>query len=436
VYVESLACGHVAVVGSSRVCAHLIGFPEDVDVEYFRILRGTGLSWDLCCKPCDSAGCPQLIEVCEGCVARADEEQEYNLLGWRGSPGILERPEPYDTTLVATSLPWSLRGAVDIAPVGDRPGVWLVLTADGAIARWNVDEGSESFLAKAAVPDESGGPGWAGHSVGPRLHASANGWFAAVVNDFGRHGAVLDLRTGKTTMVLDGGTYHPETVPFALAFTQHAGRAVVIHRTAWNRLDISDPATGALLTDRGPTSYQRGEPRPERYLDYFHGRVLPSPGGTWIADDGGVWGPAGIPALWSLRRWLASDCWESESGPSRRTLCQRAYLWNVAMCWIDEEHLAIAGIGIDDEAMLDGARIFHAETGTQVRVFAGPRGRFFADERRLYAAAPDALEIWDPYTGERTATIVGFTPTHHHTGSRELAVLKDGELLRWHTRHR
>jgi len=75
-----------------------------------------------------------------------------------------------------------------------------------------------------------------------RLHVSWRGDFAAVVNDYGRHGQVLDLRSGRVTMMLDGGDYHPETVPFSLAFFEARGRPVVIHRSDWNRLDLSDPA--------------------------------------------------------------------------------------------------------------------------------------------------------------------------------------------------
>jgi len=110
-----------------------------------------------------------------------------------------------------------------------------------------------------------------------RLHVSRDGEFAAVVNDYGRHGQLVDLRSGNVTVELDGGDYDQDTVPFSFAFTNVGGRLVAIHRTAWNRLDISEPATGKLLTERGPTSYQHGEPRPEHYLDYFHRRTVSEP---------------------------------------------------------------------------------------------------------------------------------------------------------------
>ncbi|MGL5830270.1 MAG: hypothetical protein ACRC0L_11980 [Angustibacter sp.] len=87
-------------------------------------------------------------------------------------------------------------------------------------------------------------------------------------------------------MHLDGGDYRPETVPFSLAFAEYAGApgraggTVVIHRTAWNRL--------------------------EHHLDYFHGalvgdRVLYPSNGSNVAT------------------------WTPERKPSPRSLSQPAY---------------------------------------------------------------------------------------------------------------
>jgi hypothetical protein len=204
-----------------------------------------------------------------------------------------------------------------------------------------------------------------------------------------------------------------------------------VHRTAWNRLDVSDALTGRLLTPREPTSYQRDEPRPEHYLDYFHGALRSSPGGRWLADDGWVWAPVGIPRVWDLRRWLDEYRWESEDGATLKYLCQRDYHWNTPMCWIGEDLLAVSGIGTDDVAMLDGARVFDVATGAELVTFPGPRGAFFAAGRRLYTAGPDGLEIWDPFTGHRTGTVPGFVPTAHHPGSGELASIGDAVLRRW-----
>src|SRR6185436_11489813 len=122
-------------------------------------------------------------------------------------------------------------------------------------------------LAHSSVPPEPDHKPRGGHLLRRRLYASNEGEFAGIVNDYGRYGQVIDLRTGKVTIALDGGEYYPETVPFSFAFADVQGRVVAIHRTAWNRLDISDPLSGDLITKRDPTSYRSGETQPEHYLD-------------------------------------------------------------------------------------------------------------------------------------------------------------------------
>ena len=148
-----------------------------------------------------------------------------------------------------------------------------------------------------------------------------------------------------------------------------------------------------------------------------------------VADDGWVWHPVGIPTTWDLRAWLDDNVWESEDGHSRIRLCMRPYHWNVPMCWLDDQRLAVSGIGGDDEAMLAGIRVFSATTGVELTAFAGPTGELFADRTRLYAADPGGLTIWDPVTGDRMGRIPDFVPTHHHRGVGEL-VAADGPVLR------
>jgi hypothetical protein len=277
------------------------------------------------------------------------------------------------------------------------------------------------------------------------LHVSGCGRFAAVVNDYGKRGILVDLQRGVVTRVLDGGDYYSDPVPFSFAFVNVRGRALGIHRTDWNRLDISDPATGELLSERAPTQYKEGEPRPPHYLDYFHGALYVSPNGTYILSDGWVWHPVGVPTIWRVEDWCHSNAWESEDGPSKLDICVREYYWGHAMCWIDEKRLAIGGIGDDDEKMIDGARIFDVTLAgkaspmwrsdlrwpLEIATVQGPAGLFFSDGKSLFSAGPSGLSRWDIAGNLRTGHIAGFYPTQHHRGCCELMQLIDGTLLRW-----
>jgi hypothetical protein len=216
-------------------------------------------------------------------------------------------------------------------------------------------------------------------------------------------------------------------VPFSIAFAENELRTLIIHRTEWNRLDISDAATGDLLTSRDPTSFGRGEQRPDHYLDYFHGALSVSPDGRWIADDGWVWHPMGLLRAWDLRRWMAGNPWESEDGPSLRALGLRLD-WDLPMCWISENLIAVSGIGDEEAVPRPGVRVFDVTTGADVSAFPLPEhpASLFCDGSRIFAAGPASLGIWDPATGERTGTVLGFSPSVHHPAAGHLAAL-DGQ---------
>lgn len=415
------------------MCRHLLDTSAE-DVDFVRLLTGCGIDFDLACLDCDKAveagGPVELIEVCEGCVAGyADERPE----AWHGQPGILERHEPVAQNVIETPLPAGLGPVTDLVPAGvDDGSVWILLVESGEIVRFDAESGAHTTLATATVPDEPGHQPWAGRALRRRLHVSADARFAAVVNDYGQHGQVFDLESGQVTFTLHGGVYRPKTVPFSLAFARHDGRDVVVHRTAWNRLDVSDPATGELLTVREFPPAESSEQRPPHYLDFFHGGLLVSPDDRWLVNDGWVWHPVGITRAWELRRWLTQDVWESEDGPTVVSLCSREYNWNLPMTWINDDLLAVSGLGQDDD-LIPGARILSVETGLELGAFAGPDGAFFSDGARLYSAGAAGMEVWDPFTGQRTGRVPGFVPTCHARRTGELAAVDGGILRRWCT---
>lgn len=339
--------------------------------------------------------------------------------------------EKSDTRVVTTPLPSELRGALDLAPLPD-PGAWLALLPDPSaspgpgttslVAAWRGDE--VRTLARVALPEEPGDDEFAGRRRRLRLRACADGRFAAVGADHGRFGAALDLLDGRTTLSWDQGSYFPETVPFTAAFAVHAGRTVLIHRTDWNRLDVSDPSTGELLTPRAVPEHDEGDE--SHYLDYFRGDVVVSPDHLWIVDNGWHWHPFGMPVAWSLSAWLSDNVWESEDGPTWRILpdCDD---WLTPICWLDDRHVAIGGADVEER---DRVRVVDVESGDESRSFAGPRGdHFFADGHRLFASGDEGLEVWDVRSGEVVDAVPGFSPTHHHPSARLLARLDGDRLL-------
>jgi hypothetical protein len=350
--------------------------------------------------------------------------------------------------VIRTEIPNKVSTIVDIAPINqERQSIWLILAEDGGLLRFDADSGRSELITRIEVPSEAAREPFGGHTLTRRLHVSHDGEFAAVVNDYGQYGQVIDLRSGEITLNLDGGDYFPETVPFSFGFASWQGNVVVIHRAAWNRLDISDAATGKLLSERGPTSYESGEQRPEHYLDYFHGALYMSPNGTRLLDDGWVWHPVGIPVVWSVDRWLSENIWESEDGATKRDVCARTWYWDHGVAWLDEDTVAIGGIGDDDSKVVEGARIFDItsagpaspewrsdwEWAREVTTIAGPAGRFFSDGKWLYSAEQSGLSKWDLKSGVRVCYIDEFNPSRHHLGAGELAQLSEGVISRWST---
>jgi len=139
------------------------------------------------------------------------------------------------------------------------------------------------------------------------------------------------------------------------------------------------------------------------------------------------------------------NVWESEDGPTKKNVCARDYYWDHGFVWLSDNTLAVAGIGDDDELMIDGVRIIDIEEGKaghwrsdrswakEIMTFPGPAGKFFAADNCLYSSDDTGLSRWDFKAGVRTGYLKDFSPTHHHRSAGELVQVKDGQLIRWST---
>jgi hypothetical protein len=228
-------------------------------------------------------------------------------------------------------------------------------------------------------------------------------------------------------VALDRGVYHVQQTPFPMAFIRIDGQFLLAHATGWNRVDLSDPAAGALVT---PQQFHAAEPRgrPAHYLDYFYGALYPSPDGGLIVTDGWVRHPVGMPRVWDTAAGGTSMSTKPRTA-SRPAACGRSAATGIIRCagsmtpgWLS------AGIGADNEAMIPGVEIYDARSATLLASFAGPVGPLHCERERLFASSPRGLQIWDVRTGAQTGTVPGLALVRYHAGSHELAAIDDGAL--------
>jgi hypothetical protein len=413
-------CGHPEEEQRGWVCAHLL---ENLYQDNYLRFTGVGAAFWLLCASCwqqpEEARAAHLREVCQDCARDA-------AIGGRraamaGLPAIKERPSAlaFAHETIKLSGPLAER-VLDIQPIDTQETpVWVALTASGALV--SIDLARRLATPLAQLP---------AHSVdldeAVSLHLARAGSLAAVVNTRGQRGVVIDLATGRATMRLERGNYHVKHCVFSVAFFEQDGRLLLVHATTWNRLDVSDPRTGQLLTKRRVPAYQGGQ-RPAHYLDYFHCGLSISPSQEWIADNGWLWHPMGMVVSWNLRRWVQENAWESEDGPTKKDLCWRDHYWDGPLCWLDGQTLAVWGEGEDDLLLIPAVRLFDVSTGQELRQFRGPAGTLVYDGYLFSFAAEQGMAVWDVATGERLLHEPAWCPLRYHRGACQfLTLLPDG----------
>ena len=394
-----------------KVCVHLLQTGiDETDIVYH--LTGIGTQYNVICLDCakDIAhNASNLQSVTDAVFDAHDDGYTENIIG---KPEILTRSSDLQFSHRMVQLEMSLPATViDIKPCHwEKTSQWVALLASGEIIRLDLDHRKLETLYAIPKTDFTLGQ----H---PRLELADGTQFAAVVNDKASDGIIIDLQAKHITMQLNRGSYHAEQTQFPLGFFQHNAETYVVYATDWNRLDISNAYSGALLTKRD-TTWNKGDERPPHYLDYFHAGLTISPNSTWIAEDGWVWSPFGLTRTWNLQTWLA-NIWESDDGDSIKYLNQRWYLWDVPLCWITDEILAVWGFGNDDEYVVDGVGFFNAVTGKSLGWFAGPKQGLLVFDEHLFSASDDGVDVWDVQTGERLVQDSTFNPLAYHHGTQQ-----------------
>ncbi|MFI6985262.1 hypothetical protein ACIBSV_42730 [Embleya sp. NPDC050154] len=399
------------------VCPHL----AVDDAAFLRVFHPGRRTFDYVCKHCAERSTAEGNRgVADLAVASAEVVERLERSGfWDGVvgfPGAIDGPDRL--ALLRRPADVRLDGFRAVAPVVDAPGERWIVACDDVLLELDGRTGRTREIA--AIPLGSHGKGANGELV---VATDRAGRFVAVAQAKGRHGVVLETASGRVTMRLDRGDYHEDVCEFPVAFADVAGRTVLVHATAWNRLDCSDPSTGAVRTERASPSHRRETPVDEHYLDYFFCGLSVSPAGRRIVSDGWMWSPCGVLAVWDLQAWLSVNPWESEDGPTRRELAPRLETWDAPRVWLDDRRLAVWGFGVEEQ-LHDGVRVYDAETGAETDWFPGPVANLAADGTLVYSLQPH-LAVYEIATGRRLLVEPDFAARSRHPRTGSLLAIDD-----------
>jgi len=239
-------------------------------------------------------------------------------------------------------FPWTGPPLIDAVEVDAEYADLLILDSNRVIYGLDLDTGVTTKLAEVGHELDAPPHDPKVHDTSRLgLHADRYGRFAVAAQDFGSTGVCFNLATGDIVARLDAGESHPNTVPASIAFIEHQTHGtVLIHRTAWNRLDATALPSEECLTSR-QFEVRKGNRRPAHYLDYFHGAIHPSPTGRWLLCDGWVWQPVAVPYVFDLAAWLDGDIYRPEDDYGRGQLFSYGDDWTSPCVWLDDTHAAL-----------------------------------------------------------------------------------------------
>jgi len=406
------------------VCQHLA---TDNDVDPYYWFTGHGSAFNIICSNCKEnlvQAKVNLVKPPTGLVS-----QFRWIEGMIGTPEILVRTEQLHFEMADVELKPSLPlPLATLKPLAHSTKFqWIGVLENATLIGINTDSGSWEVLYQ--IPREvftinlaeTGRPWMDARPSSWRvgLHISPNERYVAVTNDnsMSGRGVVIDLQEQRVIVALNRKTYHSEYTCFPFAFFEHQGKTLFIHATDWNRVDISDAVTGELLTDRDTSDH---------YIDYFYGVLLVSPDNQWVAEDGWVWQPVGVPRVWNLQRWLANK-WETETDRIIEDLVYQED-WGDAFCWINETTLALWGFGTFSS--LPAARLFDVITGRLIKWFPGPYRQSFFYDKYLFSASYTDLSAWDIETGEQIAHHADFAPIAYHPMTKQFVNIIGSDRVR------
>lgn len=392
------------VLKQGKACVHLL---EEKHPKAYSYFTGASLDYHIICENCakvEDFGSLELRETDEELF----DDLTYEIEGLVGAPEVKERPSELHFEHQSLDMNFADAKALAFHARGQN---WLVCLDSGRVLEF--DSKGQKSIELFRFTDED-----LSLNQAIMMRVSADERYVAIVQQKGQFGFVWDSISRHIHLRLNRGNYHANQSIFPIAFCVLDGETLVIHGTDWNRLDISQAATGELLTKRIQAEYKRGE-RPEHYLDYFHGALYVSPNNQWVAEYGWVWHPVGVSRAWNLKHWYLDNVWESEDGDSVQSFVYSHYFWDSPMVWVDDKTLGIWGFGRDDYWMVDALSLHEMGKDAKQRWISGIKRGELVFDTYLFSITKTGTEVWDISSGERLHYAEDFLPKAHNTLTKE-----------------
>ena len=422
-------CEHQAEYVAAT-CSHI--FHHDI-LEGVKKYTGEGLLREYLCKQCrqEEAFVPHY--VCAACEQVLDEEGDWSITGM---PEVLHRPRPFHFSAREVQIE-ALADARILAfePVPQSRSDAVVFTSAGALLKIDILTGTARQVA--AYPDDV-----IARAGLISLKVSKDARYVAVTSCPNSQnvpalpgGLVASLDTGAILLPLSCGDYHTEQTDFPVEFIEYQGQTLVIHATDWNRLDVTNPVTGELLTPRDFESTEARElGEVAEVFTEWNGYLRVSPDQKRVATIGWVWHPVGVAYSWDAQTWLSDNVWEPDFGSSKKLYACWEYFWHSPFVWLDSQRLCIWGyerLQTGADIPLPSAAIYDGASGELLTWFAGPTMDQFYFDKYLFSGSADGegLSVWSIEEGALLHEQKDITVMGYHPGTKEFLSRHPGGTL-------
>lgn len=418
---KGFRCNHKSKELTS-VCPHV--FNNEIEDGIKRFI-GNGKKAEYICEECKKE--PQYSKryLCNVCVENLEQNCYWSI---EGMPEVIKNLRPFSFTSREIKIEaLSDCDILALTPLHNSKTDMVAFTSKGQLWLIDIINASKKFIIEYSNNTLA-------RNGNISLILSNNNKLVAITSLVYRNqenpsnkGIIANLTTGDILMDLKCGDYHTEEADFPVAFIEHENETLVVHATEWNRLDITNPLTGELFTERNFENIPNKEDKSindKTVFTEWAGQLEVSPDQKQIATIGWVWHPIGVAFSWNIEKWLAENIWESDIGESKKSYAYWDYFWHSPFFWLDNKRLCIWGydqLHTEEDIPLNSVAIYDTESGKLLNWFAGPTIEPFYFDRFLFSGNEnqDGITIWSIEEGCLLHEEKNIKANAYHQGTKE-----------------